>query len=185
MKHTFLMEMRAYHPARTDNYSPTPRVDKYAISVDFAPGFRRPEPNAELYGRVSRENAGFITFCLSVDIPDDMGISLGELNSLRRKGHYTEDGSADYCEIVAPTLVWDYVYHEHTDEIFAEAVAHIDALKSVKLSYPDGNERKLISLPVTNWWVTHANFPVNVTYEFAARNPGAPILEVHLHESNR
>ena len=115
MRYDFPMEMRAYHPARTDNYSPCPSVDKYCIEVDFMPGFRLPEPNASLVGRTRREHAGFITFCLSVDIPDNMGISLGELNSLQRKGHYTKDGSGEYCLIVAPTLVWDIVDRQSTD----------------------------------------------------------------------
>lgn len=177
MRYDFLMEMRAYHPARTDNYSPCPCVDKYCIAVNFMPGLSRPEPNAELDGRMPRDFSGFITFGLSVDIPDDLGIEIVSRKWMLRKGHRTSDGSGSYCLIVAPQLVWDIPRHKTTDDILADAEAHIKTLKTVNLSYPDGHVRKTIPLAITNWWVIGANFPVDASHMFAARNPGEPVIE--------
>lgn len=141
MEHVFVIDLCSYAPHRTDNFAPPPLPDKYAITISPP----RYEENPALDDREPHYH-DIISFCLAVDIPDDLGITHGFTNSLIREGHKTTDGSKDHCYIVAPRLVWDLTPGQSTDDLLTDAVNQISALHTVKLSYPDNGERKVRAL---------------------------------------
>lgn len=165
MEHEFIVELSSYAPHRTDNFAPPPLPDKYAITISPP----RYEENPALDDREPHYR-DIISFCLAVDVPDDLGITHGFTNSLIREGHQTTDGSKDHCYIVAPRLVWGLTPGQSTDDLLTDAVNQISALHTVKLSYPDNGERKVIPLSVKNWWITHGSFPIEDKYFYDARH---------------
>lgn len=164
MEHVFVMDLCSFAPHRTDNFAPPPLPDKYAIMV-FPYQY---EETTALDGREPHYR-DIISFRMAVDVPDDLGITHGFTNSLIRKGHQTTDGSKDHCYILAPRLVWDLTPGQNTDDLLTDAVNQISALHTVKLSYPDNGERKVIPLSVKNWWITHGSFPIDDKYYRDAR----------------
>ncbi len=169
MEHVFHMELHSFAPYRTDNYGPSPLPDKYAITVDYIPHKTRWEDNPDLGGHTPHERE-IVSFCLAVDIPDELGITHTSFDDMIRKGHKTTDGSGEYCYIIAPQLSWNITLGQNTDVLLEDAIKQISSLRTVELTYPENGKRKVIPLSVTNWWVTHGSFPIEDKYKYDARH---------------
>ncbi|MFQ9446395.1 MAG: hypothetical protein ACLR4A_02610 [Christensenellales bacterium] len=169
MEHVFHMGLHSFAPHRIDNYGPSPLPDKYAITVDFIPHKTRWDPNPDLDGYTPHYR-DIISFCLAVDVPDELGIVHDFSDAMIRKGHKTTDGNGEYCYIIAPQLSWNIMPGQSTDSLLNDAIKQISSLRAVNLAYPDNGERKVIPLSVTNWWVAHGSFPIEDKYKYDARH---------------
>ena len=168
MEHTFDMMLMSLK-CRGD-VTPPASPAKWELAASVMPGYTDREDNAELHGMIPHEH-DVLCVIVSVEIPDDLGVTYNDMTRvLYRAGHRTTDGKGNLCEIIAPTFVWPVVAGQSTDALFQSVVEHMNTMSTVKLSYPDQDERKVVSIPVTNWWVTFAKFPVDNSWRYDARH---------------
>ena len=168
MEYTFDMMLTSLK--RGGDVTPPASPTKWELAASAMPGYTDREHNAELCGMVPHEN-DVLCVIVSVEIPDNLGVMFNDMTRvLYRPGHRTTDGKGDRCEIIAPTFVWPVVAGQSTDALFQSVVERMNAMSTVKLSYPDRDERKVIPIPVTNWWATFAKFPVDDSWRYDARH---------------